>query len=357
MKKIKTLFILVLTVFLLSGCISIKGDGIADGGVFKSEDKGDNWQQRVLIPSISGEPGSISGTNIISMTLDPQDHKAIYVGTEGDGLFFSYNSALSWFKAGGLPDKAPVYDVAVDPKSKCTIYVAIGNSIYKSMDCNRTWSRIYFETDVSKKINNIEIDWFNPNMVYASTSTGDLLKTSDGGRSWSPVNKFKRDIKDLKISNIDSRVVYVLVRNRGVYKTTDGGANWSDVNEGLKELSKAMEVKEIVIDQSKKEGQDSMIISTAGGLFKSDDGGTTWSEITLLTLTEIYSLAVNPKNFNDIYYGTATTFYSSNDGGQNWTTKKLSTSRVANKLLVDFEKPEVIFMGAKKIESDTGFGL
>ena len=88
------------------------------------------------------------------------------------------------------------------------------------------------------------------------------------------------------------------------------------------------------------------------GLIRSKDGGASWEPLTLLTKAgsvEIDSLALDPKNANRLYYGTASTFYKSEDGGATWSTKKLPTSRAGAALLVDAGDSNVVYLGAFKI--------
>ena len=83
---------------------------------------------------------------------------------------------------------------------------------------------------------------------------------------------------------------------------------------------------------------------------KTDDGGETWQIINLITTplqTYIYSLGVNPKNENELFYGTASAFYRTTNGGANWTVKRLPTQAIASALLVDPVNPKIIYLGIK----------
>ncbi len=89
------------------------------------------------------------------------------------------------------------------------------------------------------------------------------------------------------------------------------------------------------------------------GLLRTRDGGKNWQAINLLTppgSVDIFSLAINPQNGNEIYYGTSSTFYKTVNGGEKWITKRLPTTRATSFLLVDFKNPNVIYLGTKKIK-------
>jgi len=98
---------------------------------------------------------------------------------------------------------------------------------------------------------------------------------------------------------------------------------------------------------------DGILYASQYGLLRSADGGNTFEEIPLLTppsTTAIYSLAINPRNGQEMYYGIATALYRSIDGGQNWTTRALPSSRAARFLLIEPEEPARLYLGVKKIK-------
>jgi len=93
---------------------------------------------------------------------------------------------------------------------------------------------------------------------------------------------------------------------------------------------------------------DSLILVSKYGLLKTADSGLNWEPINLITppaSTDIFSIAINPKDNHEIYYATASTFYKTTDGGQNWITKRLPTAAVATYMQVDPNDPNIIYMG------------
>ncbi len=353
MKKYHLLLLLPILTLVLSGCIiSFNADTSRDGGVLKSTNKGENWQQKVLMPTVTGTPGNFANTNITTIVFDPQDRQAVYLGTEKDGLFYTYSGGEAWFHSNQIT-QGKVNAIAVDPKDKCTIYVALGNSIYKSTDCSRTWQRVHFEDKLDKFVTSLVIDWFKPSIIYAGTSEGNFLKSTNSGEGWTAIKRFDKKVVNIAMSNTDSRRLYVAVDSKFIYKTTDGGTSWIELEDLVKEFTGGKNIYDIVVDVSKKLDNDILISSSKYGLLKSTDSGESWFSIRLISApgkTRIYSLALNPQNGNEIYYGTATTFYKTTNGGQDWTTKKLSTSRAASVLAVDPADSNVIYMGTEKLE-------
>ncbi|MCK5212245.1 hypothetical protein KAJ89_06090 [Candidatus Parcubacteria bacterium] len=346
----KVLFLLIIFSLALTGCIQTKsstGTGAIDGGVFRSIDKGATWQQKVLIPT-AGRPGNFSGANIMTWVMDPQDSQAIYYAGIGAGLFYTYDGANTWRKAGELGNNT-IRAIGVDPFDKCTIFITIGNRVFKSDDCSRTWKQMYFDNQTKITINALALDHFNENHLYIGLSRGDLVKSLDAGESWQTVHRFNARIDKLLIDPDDSRVMYALVSKKGVFKSSDQGENWESFNDGLKEHKLGTAVKDLILF---KDNPTMIFIATNLGIVRSSDAGETWEQIELIPAekkTALNALAVNPKDTKEIFYVTNNTFFRSSDGGENWQTIKLNTSRAGRTLLINPNKPEIMYLGVRAL--------
>lgn len=364
-KKLSIITLLIALAISLSACIKVKTGAGVDGGVYKSVDKGENWAQAVMIPTISEEKQSIANVDVDLITLDPQDHQAVYIGTLINGMYYSYDGGINWFHAGALGN-AKINSIAVDPKRKCTIFVAVGNAIYKSIDCNRTFERIYYDTRAATQITNIAVDAYDNRIIWAGTSAGDILKSESYGDAWSPIvmkneegrsYRISGEVMEILIDSFDTRVIYIAAGQAGFFKTTDKGKTWVDLKDNLKQISNDYKYfYDLELDKSK---QNTLIYACKYGLLKSTDGASTWTPLDLVTppsSVEINNVAINPKNGNEIYYSTNSTFNKSFDGGTSWITEKLPTTRAGLRLLIDPEEPNVIYMGTKKLEEkQSGF--
>src|ERR1700704_5075093 len=125
--------------------------GSASGGVWKSINGATTFK-----PVFDREPAQSIG----AVTIDPSNHKNVWVGT---GESWTRNS------------------------------VSIGNGIYKSTDGGENWTNVGLKD--SERIARILIDPTNSNTVYAC-ATGHLwndsdergvYKTTDGGTTWKKV--------------------------------------------------------------------------------------------------------------------------------------------------------------------------
>lgn len=332
-----------------AGCISVKSSSTgADGGLYRSPDKGENWSHQTALPTSKGVD-SIASLDVVTITFDPGDQKAVYLGTGANGVFYSYDGTASWKHVEAIPN-VRVPAVAVSKKSKCTIFAAYANRVVRSTDCNRTYETVFTDSRSDVAVTTLVIDWFDPRKIYAGTSKGDLLRSLDEGGTWSPVQRFNDPIKVLVMSSRDSRILFAGLDRAGLQRTLDAGETWIELRkifdpyDGAKNLFAFTEVKT---------DANTYVHASRYGLLRTTDNGDSWSKIETLTppgTTAIYSLAVNPKNGREIYYATGNTLYRSLDGGVTWTPKKLPTARAGTALAVDPNDGNAVYLGGTKLK-------
>ncbi|MDD4271709.1 MAG: YCF48-related protein [Patescibacteria group bacterium] len=351
-RQFKILFLIMLLAITLSGCTLSFGTSsgtssgnVADGGVYKSLNKGASWTQKTSIQGVNTKR-SFSGIDIISLAIDPSDNKAIYAGSFENGLFYSYDSGESWQVATGL-GKVSISNIAVDPADKCVIYATAGNKVLKSEDCSRTWAQVYFDNDLKASVSSLVIDYANSNNIFIGTSNGDIIKSSDKGASWRALDRFDSQVDKIAISPANPKIMFVGTTARGIFRSVDGGDKWEKLADKLKDFDGSNRFRDLAIVKSDKAV---IFLATNYGLLKSVDDGNTWTKIELLTAeaeAKIYSIAVNSGDANEINYTTGTTFYHSLDGGKNWSAKKLPTGRAGYKLLLDPKNSAILYLAAK----------
>jgi hypothetical protein len=357
--------LLIIGSFLFSACsISTSpSDNSIDSSVFLSADGGNSWQEAVAMAS-PDDPKNIRNINVNMMAFDPQDNLAVYLASRNNGLYYTYNIVLDgWVKVKNLPEEK-VNDVEVDPENKCLIYTAISNRLYRSNDCSRTWSQIYYDNNLEVRVETIAIDHYNPSNIYIGTSRGEIIKSIDKGSSWRTIYRLNEGISRLILSPLDSRLAFVASERNKIYSfisssTTDVNdpvsleksfvvSNWTDLNPVLKDYDLGNTFRDFVISQ---DGQ--IFIATNQTILRSPDNGITWEKIKLIPPEKdavINALAVDAQNSDNIFYVTNTVFFRSVDGGITWSTKKLPTKRAGSELLVDFKNPNNLYLGTAKLK-------
>jgi len=159
------------------------------------------------------------------------------------------------------------------------------------------------------------IDHSNANVLYYSRQNGILIKSTDGGATWTniqPANSVGDWVTPFIMNPSNSSIIYGGYTD--VYKSIDGGANWT--------AKGANGTGAMAIGTS-----NTNRIYTAGGtsIWRSDDAADTWTSISAgLPGITITSIAVNPNNSLHVFvsvggYTAGSKVYSSTDGGANWT--------------------------------------
>ena len=339
--------ILVLIILPLTGfeCSLIKQKP-KDGGVFKSIDEAENWEQKVFVSQEKKKTITISEVGVSYLIFDPLDSNTIYLGTTGNGIYKTTNASDQWapttLTTGGFAA------IDVDSKNPLIIFSASANNIYKSNDGGEYWENKYIET-TGATINSLKIDWFDDSKIYAATSQGAFLKSIDYGNNWEVITWIGDNIKKIHINPDDSRAMYLVTTSK-LFRTTDGGDVWEDLTENLAEYTGANIINWFDFYQV---NPNHIYLATNHGVLHSSDGGSSWEVIkTLLPAnTPISTIAINPENQKVFYFTVGRIIHKTTDGGETWKTiENFPSSRSINYLLIDPNDPKIIYAGTPPLE-------
>ena len=124
---------------------------------------------------------------------------------------------------------------------------SVGGGVWKTTNAGRTWTPIFDSTGVAS-IGAIAVAPSNPDVIYVGTGEADMrdsiaygdgvYKSTDGGRTWRRIGlENTRQIGRIIVHPRDPGIVYVAALghvygphpDRGVYRSRDGGATWQKV--------------------------------------------------------------------------------------------------------------------------------
>src|SRR2546423_6779904 len=154
--------------------------GYTGGGVWKTEDAGNNWKN---VSDCCFRMGSIG-----AIAVADDDPNVIYVGTGehavrgqsssyGDGVYKSTDAGRTWKRA-GLENTRQISRVIVHPKNDDDVDVAAQGTrwapsadrgIYRSVDGGKNWKLLLHPSD-SAAATELSMDATNPRILYAAFS-------------------------------------------------------------------------------------------------------------------------------------------------------------------------------------------
>jgi photosystem II stability/assembly factor-like uncharacterized protein len=205
------------------------------GGIFKSTDGGDTWNELTKNP---GMPKGMVGKIGIAVSPANSDRIWAIVEAEDGGVFRSDNGGNTWSRVNEerrLRQRAWYYTrIYADPKNADTVYV-LNTGFYRSNDGGRTYTGIGVPHGDNHDL------WIapdDPNRMIESNDGGANV-SYNGGRSWTeqdqPTAQFYRVVLDNDFpynvygAQQDNSTVRIASR------TTEGGigtSDWYDVGGG-----------------------------------------------------------------------------------------------------------------------------
>jgi len=321
-------------------------------GVLKSEDQGETFN-----PANKLSPkGDINNANVNTLVFSSNNSNTIYLGAP-NGIYKSEDNAKTWrYILSGIS----VSDMAVDRFASNTIYAAgmagTNGKIIKSLDNGTSWVDIYTEPSKSNAVQALASSPVNPDLLFAGLSSGEAIKSSDGGRTWQASHDFASKV--VKIAFSQTGMVYALTQSKGLHKSEDAGGKWNELTSILTKdflyppkntLPSVTEFVDLALD---KQQAGMLYLGTQQGLFKSTDDGANWSLLGLPIKDSglrVTAVKVNPSNSHNVFAAVGTTLFKSVNGGLTWQTKVLGIGVGARAILIDPQSNNLIYLGMAQI--------
>ena len=209
-----------------------------------------------------------------------------------------------------------------------------------------TWEAVG-PTNIPGRISDVAFDPVNPSVVYAGTATGGVFKSTDTGKTWTPIFDDVPivTIGDIAVNPVDPTTIFVGTgeanggaynfAGAGLYKSTDSGSTWA-----LSGLVETTNISRVLVDPNRP---DRVYASAIGayfghgphrGVYRSDDGGQHWEKSLFVDdSTGVIDLVMRPDSTEVLFAaawkrvrrltganfaGPSSGIFKSMDGGDSW---------------------------------------
>jgi len=291
------------------------------GGLYVSHDDGESWQPSNTV-IVGDATSSLGRYSIEDFAFDPKNPSTIFLGTTQAGLYRSSDAGATWAP---VTTRGRIQAIAVSPTKPELLAAARVNQIFVSADGGAAWQLVY--TNPSQAIvTDIAFDVVKSNDLYASISSGELLSSKDGGKTWSQLTKFEYPINEIYTDAQHQNRLYVRSRRNQILRSDDSGKNWVIITKALQSDFSRVDFIDLALYPKRT---DQLLVASSKGLYRSDDAGTNWLPVNLLTqadATQIRAIGWSAQIPTELYYLTQTVFYRSTDLGGTWRTVPFPSS-------------------------------
>jgi photosystem II stability/assembly factor-like uncharacterized protein len=193
-----------------------------------------------------------------------------------------------------------------------------------------------------------------PDTYLIGAVNGGVWKTTDSGRTWTPLFDAQptQSIGAIAVAPSDPRVIYVasgeglqrpdLSVGDGIYRSADSGATWTHLG-----LDDAQQIPDLAVDPADPDRLYAAVLghpygpSSQRGIFRSADGGKSWTRVLYVDdstggssvkldphdsnvlYASLWNVRSGPWEDNNVFNGTAGGLFKSTDRGDHW--RRLST--------------------------------
>lgn len=305
------------------------------GGIYKSENGGDNWTYM----------GLENTRSIGRVLVNPENPEQIFVAAVGSyfgpdpyrGVYVSNNGGESWENSLYVSDSTGAIDLIMDPQNPDFMMTAMWervrrpvynnkthlfgetSGIYKTLDGGDNWELLGPANGLPdpsiERIGRIGLALYpqNADSIYALFTDGigytGLYRSVDRGENWKkldPQNQistgtggFSWYFGQIRVRPHDPETVYAL--DVAFMRSRDGGNTWP-LNDGYGN-DKGLHVDHHAL-AFHPEDPNYIIDGNDGGINISQDGGDTWEKIAVLPVTQFYEIGLDPQNPERLYGGS-----------------------------------------------------
>ena len=323
--------------------------GTTGGGIWKTEDAGQTWNNVSDGYFKTGSVGAVavaaSDPNVVYVGMGEHPPRGV-TSSYGDGIYKSTDAGKTW-KHLGLELTRQTANIRIHPTNPDIVYVAAQGAIhgaspergvYKSVDGGKTWTKTLFVDDNSGCVD-LSMDMNNPRILYAAMwdyrrlpwevrsggKGSGLYKSTDGGDTWEKIqNGLPKELgkMSVSVSQANSNKIYLVVESDsekeqgGLFVSEDAGKSWNRISKDHRLVQRAWYYIEAIADPV----DENTVYVLSSPAVKSTDGGKTWQNFRA-PHGDYHQLWINPSNNKNMIVSNDGGAAISFNGGKTWSSQ------------------------------------
>jgi photosystem II stability/assembly factor-like uncharacterized protein len=253
-------------------------------GWYRFEKRGADWEQtRRALPYWS----------LTCLSIDPENPRLIYAGSEHSGLFFSTDGGANWSRANPNVPKLMLFSVLALPG---TVMVGtIPSAVYKKNGAG--WEELAGvrlgsqeatfppSPELQSRTRYLAFDPAAPSRLYAGIEVGGLLLSDDAGRNWRAANDglTDPDVHEVLPCEKNSQMVFAACGDKA-FRSFDRAAHWEEITPQSHDYGMSLaEDGDGAIYLGSAKGRPNTWLRESGAdaaIFRSRDAGARWETVT-----------------------------------------------------------------------------
>ena len=213
--------------------------------LFRSTNAGNSWER---LPVVVAETcPNVGVPRVTGIAIDPTNRRSVWVGLEVDGVRHSTDGGDTWVSIdGGIPN-ADVHNVSVAGEPSKTVFVVVNDDIFTSTDDGASWRPIGIrEVFPWSYPRGIAVQPGNPEVVFLTIGDstpgriGTVMRSKDAGNTWQNLTLPVQPNTAMWVVNIqpfDPQVVFAASRYGYLYRSDDAGDSWQKLWREFSEIS------------------------------------------------------------------------------------------------------------------------
>ncbi|HEY2989339.1 MAG TPA: hypothetical protein VGL11_16525 [Candidatus Binatia bacterium] len=266
-------------------------------GWYRFEKDGEAWQQTRR---------ALAYWSLTCLSIDPENRRLVYAGSEHSGLFFSTDGGASWSRANPNVPKLMLFSVLALPGT--VMAGTIPAAVYKKNGAG--WEELAGvrlssrgatfppSPELQSRTRYLAFDPAAPTRLYAGIEVGGLLLSDDAGRNWQAANDglTDPDVHEVLPCEKNSQMVFAACGDKA-FRSFDRAAHWEEITPASHDYGMSLaEDGDGAIYLGSAKGRPNTWLRESGAdaaIFRSGDVGSHWEIVTQGLRGGVMSMCAN----------------------------------------------------------------